>query len=110
LLDRFEPQMLLVSFGFDIHWLDPLGQLLITAQGCRNLIARLTAWADENCSGKIALFLEGGYDLDAGAACAQAVVSALLKLPWKDPLGKPRQSEGSGWQSIVRDAHKLWGV
>jgi acetoin utilization deacetylase AcuC-like enzyme len=110
LLDRFKPQMLLVSFGFDIHWLDPLGQLMVAAQGCRSLIAKLTSWADENCSGKIALFLEGGYDLDAASACAQAVVSALLELPWKDPLGKPRQSEGSGWKTIVDDAHRLWGV
>ena len=110
LLDRFAPQILLVSFGFDVHWLDPLGQLMLTAEAYHLLITRLVSWADENCSGKIVLFLEGGYDLDAGGACAQAVVSALLKLPYVDPLGKPRQAQGGAWRSMLRNAHELWGI
>lgn len=110
LLDRFQPQILLVSVGFDIHWLDPLGQIMVTGQGYQRLISRLVTWADQNCGGKIVLFLEGGYDLDAGGACAQAMVSALLKISWKDPLGGPRQVEGSSWRSVVRSAHELWRV
>ena len=35
LLVQKQPQMLLVSFGFDPHWLDPLGHLLLTAEGYR---------------------------------------------------------------------------
>src|SRR4030042_1361598 len=66
LLDRINPQMLLISFGYDTHWLDPLGQLLITALGYFQLIKKLCTWVDNHCGGRIGLFLEGGYDLNAG--------------------------------------------
>lgn len=110
LLDRFAPEMLLISYGFDTHWRDPLGNLLLTAGGYGVLISRLTDWADQHCEGRIALYLEGGYDLDAAAACAQGVVAALLGLEWDDPLGAPHQPEGSEWRSMLVDAAQVWGL
>jgi acetoin utilization deacetylase AcuC-like enzyme len=110
LLSRFKPEMLLVSFGFDPHWLDPLGHLQLSAAGYGSILASLAAWADDHCGGKIALFLEGGYDPDAGAACAQAAVSALLGIEWKDPLGASPHPEGKTWQAILRQAQMIWGV
>ena len=108
LLDRFNPQMLLVSVGFDIHWRDPLGQLLLSAQAYHHLISKFTAWADQNCHGKIVLFLEGGYDLQAGEACAQAFVSALLNKPWVDRLGSSNREESQSWRPVLRTARELW--
>jgi acetoin utilization deacetylase AcuC-like enzyme len=108
LINKFSPEIILVSVGFDIHWMDPLGQLMVTAQGYRHLIKRLTEWADENCSGKIVLFLEGGYDLNAGASCAQAFVSALLNIPWKDSLGASSKSESDQWMPILKRALEIW--
>lgn len=108
LLDRFAPQMLLVSVGFDTHWRDPLGSLSLSAQGYGEMIAQLAQWADRNCSGKIALFLEGGYDLDAARACVSAAVAALLDLPWQDPLGPAPNAENRAWQSVVRAAQRIW--
>jgi acetoin utilization deacetylase AcuC-like enzyme len=110
LLDRFSPQMLLISFGFDPHWRDPLGQLMLTAGCYGELVAQLAGWADRNCEGKIALFLEGGYDLEAGAACAQAVVAALLGKSWQDPLGPSPRPEGDAWRMIVRAAKEVWRI
>jgi len=110
LLDRFNPQMLLVSLGFDPHWRDPLGNLNLSAQVYGTLIANLAAWAQTNCAGKIALFLEGGYDLEAGQACVQACVAALLKIPWSDPLGFSPRPETTGWQEMVRSARKMWKI
>jgi acetoin utilization deacetylase AcuC-like enzyme len=110
LLDRFSPQMLLVSMGFDPHWRDPLGNLLLSAEGFGNLIKSLTCWTDQNCSGKIALFLEGGYDLEAGKACILAAVAALLKQPWDDALGSSPHPEGSSWKVVVRNARQIWNV
>jgi len=110
LLDRFSPQMLLVSMGFDPHWRDPLGNLLLSAKGLGELINRLTSWSDQNCEGKIALFLEGGYDLDAGKACSNAAVAALLNLPWQDPLGPSPQPEVSSWEVTVRHAGQIWDL
>ena len=108
LLGRFSPEMLLVSFGFDTHWRDPLGHLQLSASGYASLIERLTAWADENCNGRIALFLEGGYDLEAAAACGSAVVSALLSEEYQDPLGPAPRVEGRSWQVMTRQARDIW--
>jgi acetoin utilization deacetylase AcuC-like enzyme len=110
LLDRFAPQMLLVSVGFDTHWRDPLGSLGLSARGYGDLIARLAQWADHNCDGKIALFLEGGYDLDAAKACVSAAVAALLDLSWQDPLGPAPYAESTAWKSVLLAAQRLWDL
>ncbi len=110
LLGRFEPQMLLVSYGFDPHWKDPLGSLLLSAAGYGALARRLADWADAHCAGRVAVFLEGGYHLEAGAACTQAVVAALLGLPWQDALGPSPQPESQAWRSMLQRALQLWGL
>lgn len=110
LLNRFQPEMLLVSVGFDAHWHDPLGQLRLSAGTYHHLIQHLTNWADEHCAGRIALFLEGGYDLEAGAACGQASVAALLDRTWQDPIGPDPQNESMDWVSMVNQAQQIWGL
>lgn len=110
LLDRYAPQMILVSFGFDSHWRDPLGNLSLSAGKYGELIRRLVEWADANCEGKIALFLEGGYDLEAGKACIQAATAALLGEEWRDPIGPAPQAETQSWRSVLRAAQRIWDL
>ena len=86
-LDSYRPEILFVCLGFDPHWKDPLGHLLCSAQGFHTLLSRLKDWAQANCQGKIALFLEGGYDLEAAKACSQAFVTVFVERPWRDFLG-----------------------
>jgi acetoin utilization deacetylase AcuC-like enzyme len=107
LLDQHMPQMLLVSYGFDTHWLDPLGQLMLTANGYGNLIKKLCSWADNHCIGKICLFLEGGYDLNAARACSLAIINAMLGKSWEDPYPCPYK-ESDSWQSLLARAHIIW--
>jgi acetoin utilization deacetylase AcuC-like enzyme len=102
--------MVLVSYGFDTHWRDPLGHIQLSAKGYGDLIASLADWTDAACDGRIALFLEGGYDLSAAAACSQAVVAALLGEAWDDPLGPSPKPEGKSWQSVVHCAREIWGL
>jgi acetoin utilization deacetylase AcuC-like enzyme len=109
LLDQKMPQMLLVSYGFDPHWLDPLGQLLLTADCYGKLIKKLCNWADVNCSGKIGLFLEGGYDLNAAEACSLAVTQAMLGQPWEDPYPCPYPQANSWKQTFLR-AKSIWNL
>ncbi len=109
-LDRFRPEMVLVSAGFDPHWRDPLGNLLVSGEGYRNTVAALANWADNHCGGKIALLLEGGYDLDAAGVCAQAAVAALLGEPWKDPLGKATIQEDDRWRLVLKKAREIWDL
>jgi acetoin utilization deacetylase AcuC-like enzyme len=110
LLTRFAPEMILVSFGFDPHWHDPLGHLRLSAAVYGELLVSLARWADEHCGGKIALFLEGGYDLEAAAACSQAAVAAFLSQPYQDPLGPSPRPEGKSWQAVARYAREIWGL
>ena len=109
LLDQKEPQIILISYGFDPHWLDPLGQLLLTVDGYARLIQKLCMWADQHCEGRLGLFLEGGYDLNAAKACSLAVTAALLGKDWLDPYPCPYK-EGTSWQSTLKRGHSIWQV
>jgi acetoin utilization deacetylase AcuC-like enzyme len=109
LLDQRAPQMILVSYGFDTHWLDPLGQLLLTANGYGYLIEKLCDWADSHCDGRIGLFLEGGYDLNAAKACSLAVTSVMMGRSWDDLYPCPYKS-GNSWQLTVNRAKSLWNL
>ena len=110
LLGRFAPEMLLVSFGFDPHWRDPLGSLQLSVAGYAGLIAELASFSDQCCDGRIALFLEGGYDLDAGRACSVAATQALLGRVYDDPLGPCPLPEGAKWPVFVQAAREVWGM
>lgn len=110
LLERYSPEMILVSFGFDPHWRDPLGNLTLSALGYKEIISSLVILAENICQGRIALFLEGGYDLEAGAACGQAAVAALLNRPWKDPIGPSPQAESQYWLVMAKRAKEIWNI
>jgi acetoin utilization deacetylase AcuC-like enzyme len=114
ILDRFSPEMILVSYGFDPHWRDPLGNLQLTSGGYGKLVDSLTSWADEHCQGKISLFLEGGYDLEAARDCSLAVVAALLgeNSPERldEAVAASQFGESSTFLSIVEQAKQLWDL
>ncbi|MGD8458114.1 MAG: histone deacetylase [Anaerolineales bacterium] len=110
LIDQFKPNMILMSFGFDAHWKDPLGHQLASANGYAEFVSGLAAWADDNCDGKIALFLEGGYDLEAGATSSTAICQALSGQPWVDPLGPSPIPEDERWKSLVEKAKNSWNL
>jgi acetoin utilization deacetylase AcuC-like enzyme len=85
---RFEPDLILMSVGFDSHWRDPLGQLQLTCSGYYMLAHALAGLADQVCAGRIAAVLEGGYDPEALAHGVAAVACALARLPCPpDPVG-----------------------
>lgn len=110
LLDWYQPQMILISYGFDPHWRDPLGHLQLSAQIYGEIIAKLCNWADKHCQGKVAIFLEGGYDLEAARACSLAVVLALLGKKGEDPLGKSPRPESRSWLSVLEHAKQIWNI
>lgn len=110
LLDRYKPEMILVSYGFDAHFRDPLGYLLLTTGGYHQLISKLTYWADENCKGRIALYLEGGYDLDAARSCSLSVLSALLGGSGHEFNERSPTPEGENWMPIIEQVKNVWGI
>lgn len=76
-LFSFEPELILVSAGFDAHERDPLGQMMLTEADYAWFTREVTRFADEVCDGRLVSVLEGGYDLDGLANSAHAHVSAL---------------------------------
>src|ERR1700676_805754 len=76
--DRFDPQLILVSAGFDAHWDDPLGQLNLSTAGFAQLMKIIIEEARFLCNGRLVLVQEGGYSLDAMAACVATCINLLL--------------------------------
>ncbi len=64
-LESFQPDLILVSAGFDAHFRDPLAGLNLDEEGFAALADLLNRAAEHLCSGRIVYLLEGGYDLDA---------------------------------------------
>lgn len=88
-LERFQPEMLFISAGFDGHWADPLLSLGFTSQGFFELARELIAMADRWCQGRILFILEGGYSPPILAECVAATLAALASLDQPAWPGQP---------------------
>ncbi len=77
-LDRFRPQLLLVSAGFDADARDPLAELQLHAGDYTWITHRLVELGRRHAGGRIVSALEGGYDLDALREGTAAHVAALM--------------------------------
>ena len=74
----FDPELILISAGFDAHSDDPLANLHLFEADYAWVTVELCRIAAEKCSGRIVSTLEGGYDLRALAASVAAHVGALM--------------------------------
>lgn len=70
----FQPDILLVSAGFDAAEGDLLGEYHVTPEMYGHMVRELKSLLN----GRVILFLEGGYNIEAMAQCAEACVQALL--------------------------------
>ena len=78
-LERFQPEFIFISAGFDGHRNDPLANLQLTESDFAWATAELMAVADRHAGGRIVSALEGGYDLKALAASVGAHVRVLME-------------------------------
>lgn len=62
-LEKYKPDFLLVSAGFDAHERDPLGGMRIKKKGFKMMAKKLEEVVKKYCAGKSAYILEGGYDM-----------------------------------------------
>ena len=74
----FQPDLILISAGFDAHIDDPLAQLCFETEDYAWVTEKLVATAAEHCQGRLVSSLEGGYDLEALAASVAVHVRALM--------------------------------
>ncbi|MGI9484210.1 MAG: histone deacetylase family protein [Hyphomicrobiales bacterium] len=77
-LDAFEPELVIISAGFDAHQADPLGGLNLVEEDYVWITLRLMDAADKHADGRIISVLEGGYDLRALATSTGVHIQALM--------------------------------
>ena len=101
---RFQPELILVSAGYDAHWNDPLAGMQLSISGYAVLVDRLLALAGELCAGRLVFVLEGGYHLQV---LAHSILNTLRQLsgvraPLSDPLGPCPWSETDVSQALAQ--------
>jgi acetoin utilization deacetylase AcuC-like enzyme len=100
---RHAPDWVLVSCGFDAHRADPLTGLCLSVGDYAALATRVMELAPER--GRVIVFLEGGYDLDALRDGAASTVAALVGEAGRSP---ERATSGGPGREIVDAAADLW--
>ena len=78
-MDDFQPELIIISAGFDAHANDPLANLNWTEDDFRWVTEAICNVAEAHAGGRVVSTLEGGYDLDALAASAAAHVQVLME-------------------------------
>ena len=80
-VERFAPTWVLASAGYDAHRADPMAGLLLTSGDFADIAKRVKAFAP--ATGRLALLLEGGYDLDALRMSVGASLAAVLDVEFR---------------------------
>ncbi len=76
-IDKFKPEIILISAGFDAHSRDPLANLNLESEDFYEITKKIVDLANIHSKGRIISFLEGGYDL---LALSESVYNHLLAL------------------------------
>ena len=76
-VDLFEPEVILISAGFDAHTRDPLAGINLESEDYYTLTQNIIEIAKRHSDGRVISFLEGGYDLQALSECIEAHLEAL---------------------------------
>jgi len=90
-VEQFVPTWVLVSAGYDAHRADPLTDLRLSAGDFADIARRVARFAP--APGRLVMFLEGGYDLDALTTSVGATMAAVVDAPYRP---EPATSGGPG--------------
>lgn len=85
----YQPELILISCGFDICKGDPLGDMQVTTDGIAWMTRKMVEAAAEVCKGRLLMTLEGGYGLNAMRDGSLAVLGELA--------GLGQEEEKGGW-------------
>ena len=103
LAEKFKPQIILVSMGYDAHWMDHSSVLGLSVHGYYDLTKSIKDLASRICSDRLVFVLEGGYNLVATQECLVATFNALVgKSKFIDTFGLcPNKPVATPDQTIV---------
>ncbi|MCD4720187.1 MAG: histone deacetylase [Desulfobacula sp.] len=110
--EHFAPELILVSAGFDTHKDDPMGGMLMTAEGFAGMTASIKRIADKVCGGKMVYSLEGGYNCDALSGAVKAVLKEMAGITCCDVSAMAAKADNKKKDFVVRryiEVHRhLW--
>jgi len=106
----YRPQLILVSAGFDAHDGDPLAAMRVSTTGFAWMTEALTRLADEVAEGRIALVLEGGYDLGNLAGASRACAETLIDPPTeaRHDFGPATDDARTAIERVLREQRQFW--
>jgi acetoin utilization deacetylase AcuC-like enzyme len=107
--NAYAPQLVLVSAGFDAYLDDPLAGMAVTPEGFAGLAKTIVRLAQDNCAGKVAFVLEGGYHLEGLRNCTLRTLDVLTgqdrhSIQWtgtpsfETTLSRSRRAFGHFWK------------
>lgn len=88
-LERYRPDIIVVPSGFDASGVDPLGRMMVSAEGFRQMTNLLMEAADRLCGGRLLMSHEGGYSAMYVPYCGLAVLEEMSghRTAVNDPWG-----------------------
>lgn len=108
-IERYTPDLMIISAGFDAHERDPLAGMRVTTDGYAAIVGRLRAAAARACGGRIAAVTEGGYHPSALAECLDVMLEELEPasppVPFR-PSGDSHRAKAA--LAMVRAAQKAY--
>eukprot|EP00899_Mesostigma_viride_P022569 jgi/Mesvir1/3497/Mv11983-RA.3 len=107
---RFRPDIILVSAGYDAHFMDPLASLQFQTSTYHRLSSALWELARDLCGGRLLFFLEGGYDCGALGASVSDTFRALLGERSGAPGGGARGLYDEPMARLVRTVEEVKAV
>lgn len=99
-IDRFRPDLIVVSSGLDANGADPLARMLAHAGTFADMTTRLLALADQHCGGRLAVVHEGGYAEAVVPFCGAAIMEALSGA--SSDIVDPTREMFEAWQPNAR--------
>lgn len=77
-LDKFRPEIVLISAGFDAHHADPLASIMLSTEVFHTFTQMLVGVAERHCGGRVISFLEGGYNVEALSESVLKMMEAFV--------------------------------
>ncbi len=102
---RFNPQFILVSAGYDLHWADSISLMQVSTTGFAQMVRVIKGLANDLCRGRLVFCLEGGYHLQALSYSVKATFDVLLgNTTIEDPLEQsPRRFAAPSLVSLIKE-------
>jgi acetoin utilization deacetylase AcuC-like enzyme len=109
ILERYRPDLILVSAGYDAHAGDPLGGMKLTDSGFGAIVNSLNAVAREVCGGRILYVLEGGYSLDFLVKSVAMTIETTVE-PRELPLQEDQQADYEDYRMQALEHLEQWKI